>query len=195
MPFFIIMRPRLITSLVNRLFGIPIICFFDDFAGLVPRLMRSKALRVSATFCSLLEIQPGECESEVGPRIAFLCHGGWFPGRRNGHAFHIFLVGEKRGSWASLLRDYVRNARSHTKSWGARRAAVVFADAAVREFAGTRLRPLYRKLYRGVYNSRLSGADLGVSGQRKGPIRSIHPEGLPPLRAILRLGGIRRVGY
>ena len=38
--------PRTVTALVNRMFGIPLICFFDDFASLTPRMIGTTALNV-----------------------------------------------------------------------------------------------------------------------------------------------------
>ena len=43
---------RLIAALVNRLLGIPLICFFDDFAALAPRLLANKAMSGFPAFAS-----------------------------------------------------------------------------------------------------------------------------------------------
>lgn len=70
---------RLATALFNRLFGIPSVCFFDDFAALVPRRLATKARAVFSRLCELLgvRLQPGK--SDVGPDIAFLGLLGSFP--------------------------------------------------------------------------------------------------------------------
>ena len=38
--------PRLITVIFNRMFGIPLVFFFDDFSALLPRLLATKGLAV-----------------------------------------------------------------------------------------------------------------------------------------------------
>ena len=50
---------RLITDLSNRLFGIPIVSFFGDFAEITNRLLSDSALANLAEFCSILGIKMG----------------------------------------------------------------------------------------------------------------------------------------
>ena len=63
---------RLIAALFNRLFGIPLVCFFDDFVALTPRLLATKGLAVITRFFELLGIRLKPTKSEVGPAITFL---------------------------------------------------------------------------------------------------------------------------
>ena len=46
---------RSASALANRVFGIPTVLFFDDFAALVRLGLVGKALGVSSRFCQLLE--------------------------------------------------------------------------------------------------------------------------------------------
>ena len=82
---------RLITALVNRVLGIPLICFFDDFAALVPRLLSNKAMAVFSRFCEIMGITLKPGKSEVGAKITFIGLLGWFPSAENGCALHISL--------------------------------------------------------------------------------------------------------
>ena len=45
---------RLIAALVNQLLGIPLICFIDDCAALVPKILENKALQAPTSFWLLL---------------------------------------------------------------------------------------------------------------------------------------------
>ena len=129
--------------MVNRLFGIPPICFFDDFAALIPKLLGNKELQVFTTFCSLLGIRLMEGKSEVGPRIAFLCLSGWFPGRYNGHTLHISLPDEKRTAWAALLRDYTCKGSTAHQELEKLIGRLSFPQTLLfGKFARTQLRPL-----------------------------------------------------
>ena len=168
--------PRLVTALINRLFGIPLLCFFDDFAALVPQILRTKALQAFATFCSLLGIRLKEGKSEVGPRVTFLCLSFWFPGRRNNYTVHISLPAGKRGARAALLRDYVRKGCIAHQKLGEIIGRLSFSQTLMfGKFARTQIRPLYQKLYGRVYNARLSAAELGVFGWRGRVISSFSP--------------------
>ena len=80
----------MITEIFNKLFTIPLICFFDDFAALLPRELAPKRLAVFARFCILLRIRLKTAKSEVGTAITFLGLHGTFPNSRDGDALRIF---------------------------------------------------------------------------------------------------------
>lgn len=61
---------RLVTAISNRMFGIPLVRFFDDFVALVSLLLASKALGAFSRFFALLGIQTILQKSEVGPEIS-----------------------------------------------------------------------------------------------------------------------------
>ena len=63
---------RIITELFNKIFGIPLISFFDDFGRLTrPDLLRD-ALRTFQRFRGALKVAPKDEKTEVGQRIPFL---------------------------------------------------------------------------------------------------------------------------
>ena len=167
---------RMVTALANRLFGIPLICFFDVFSAFIPRLLVNKALQFFTTFCSLLGIRLKEGKLDVWPRITSLCLVGWFPGRQNGQTLHISLTDEKREARAALLRDYMRKGAIAHQELEKPIGRMSFSQTLLfGKFVRTQLRPLYQKLYRKVYNARLSEADLGVFGWWGRAIRSFSP--------------------
>ena len=49
--------PRSVSALVCRVFGIPTVCFFDDFAALAKLGLVGKALDVFSRFCHLFGIR------------------------------------------------------------------------------------------------------------------------------------------
>ena len=105
---------RLITALVNRMLGIPPICFFDDFAAMIHRMHSQKAMTALSRFCELLGVTLKTGKSEVGTRVAFLGLHGWFPTAENTYTLHISLLGDKRKGCASLLAEYItRRSISH----------------------------------------------------------------------------------
>ena len=70
---------RLITAIFNRMLGSPLVCFFGDFASLIPRLLATKGLAVFTRICDLLGIKLKQAKSEVCPAITLLCLLGTFP--------------------------------------------------------------------------------------------------------------------
>ena len=63
---------RIISTLVNRFCGIPMLCYFYDFAAAIRKFFGGRALRAFARFCSFLGITLTQEESEVGNEAAFL---------------------------------------------------------------------------------------------------------------------------
>ena len=59
--------------------------------------------------------------------------------------------------------------------WEIDRAAVLFANTSVREVRVDAATPLYRKLYRVVYNARLSGREMASFTRRRSAISSFNP--------------------
>ena len=151
---------RLITALVNRLFGIPLICFFGDFAALIPRMLARKAMAVFSRFCDLLGITLKTGKSEVGTRVAFLGLQGWFPSAENKYTLHISLPGDKRKACESLLADYIhRRSISHQELEKLIGRLSFSHTLLFGRFARTQIRPLYQQLRRRVYNARLSAPE------------------------------------
>ena len=168
--------PMLVTALVNRMFCIPLICFFDDFAALAPHLLGTKALQVFTTFCSLLGIRLKEGKSEIGPRVTFIGLSGCFPGRHNGYTLHISVPDEKREARAALLRDYLRKGCIPHHELGKLIGRRSFSQTLLfGKFPRTQRLPLYQNLYRRVYNARLTAAELSVFGWWGRGIRSFSP--------------------
>ena len=160
---------RLLTALVSRLFEIPLICFFGDFAALIPRLLWAKSLAVFTSFCDILGIRLKPGKSEVGSRIAFIGLRGWFPRRENDLALHISLPGGKRAAWAALLDDFIRTRSIKRQELEKLIGRLSFSQTLLfGKFARTQLLPLYQELNRRVYKARLTDAETAVFSWRGG---------------------------
>ena len=103
--------PRLVTAISNRMFGIPSICFFGDFAALTPRLLATNGLSVFSRFCSWLGIKLKDTKSEIGPAITLLGLLVSFPSKGDGSVLPICLPDEKRKAWSALIRSYLAQNR------------------------------------------------------------------------------------
>ena len=80
---------RLITTVVNRVFGIPTVFYFDDFAALVWLGLVKPALELFSRFCLLpgIGLKPGK--SAAGVSVPFLGLPGSFPSPANGFKLKI----------------------------------------------------------------------------------------------------------
>ena len=126
-------------------------------------MLDPKALQVFSPFCSILGIQLKGKKSEVGWRIAFLGRRGWFPPKENGYTLHISLPGEKRASREALLADFIARRSISTHELEKLIGRLSFSQPLLfGKFARTQLRPMYQKLYRRVYNARLTTAELAA---------------------------------
>ena len=154
---------RLVTSLVNRLFGIPMICFFDDFSALIHRVLPNKAMAVFSRFCEAIGITLKPRKSDVGHEITFLGLLGWFPKAANNYTLRISLPEEKRKALSDLLADFVSKCPLSLQDLGKLVGRLPFSQTLLfGKFARTQLRPLYQKLRRRVYNARLTSSGAAV---------------------------------
>ena len=155
--------PRIITALTNRCLGIALVGYFDDFAALIKKHLRQKALETFTRICPLLGIRIKPGKSEVGSPLTFLGLLGTFPCAANGRRLSISLTPGKRKRWPGLITGYLNDGRVAHSFLEKLIGKLLFSQVAVfGKFARTQLRPLYTKLHRRVYNARLSAYERSV---------------------------------
>ena len=57
---------RIVVALINRIFGLPLVGYFDDFSAFIRKLLGVDALRVFARACHLMGITLKPGKSAVG---------------------------------------------------------------------------------------------------------------------------------
>ena len=156
-----------ITALVNLIFGLPMVCYLDDFAALAQLCLGGKALAVFSRFWALLGIQLKPGESSAGNKIIFLGLLGEFPCAQNSCQLAISLTPEKRGKRASLIASYLKRGQLSHRCLGKLIGRFSFSKTALfGKFARTQLRPRYTKLHRLVYNALLSSLESSTMSRR-----------------------------
>ena len=95
---------RLLAVLTNRIFGIPLIGYFDDFGALVPANVGRSALRTFERFCNSLGITLKKSKTDRGRCIIFLGLHGSFPSPGNKMLLSITLPEEKAAAWPNTTR-------------------------------------------------------------------------------------------
>ena len=157
---------------------------FDDFADLLPRLLASKGLAVFTRFCDLLGIRLKSAKSEVGPAVAFLGLLGAFPARGADFALWICRpVGKKKKrDRAARVAPYLDQNRIAFHGQEKLICRMPFSKTLLLgKFERSEIRPLYQKLYRGVYNSSLSDDERATFFWRYGAIVAFTPRIVRPL--------------
>ena len=171
---------RLRTAIINKALGIPMVCFFDDFAAMIQQCLGEKALAIFTRFCELIGIQLKPGKSAVGNKIVFLGMLGNFPSKENGFRLFISLTDEKRRKWSSMLSSYIKAGSISHRCLEKLLGRLAFSQTSVfGKFARTQLRPLYQKFYRRVFNARLTPLEAVNLSWWLGVIADFTPPGGP----------------
>ena len=151
---------RLLAVLANRIFGIPLIGYFDDFGALVPANVGRHALRTFERFCNSLGITLKKTKTDRGRRIISLGLQGDFPSPGNKMLLSIDLPGEKatarRNTIGRILSEGVVSQDALDSIIG----RLSFAQTSVFGRVGRgMMAPLYAELRSAPYHTTLSGRD------------------------------------
>ena len=167
---------RIVTELCNKIFGIPLISFFDDFGCLMrPDLLR-EALRTFQRFCNALNVVLKTEKTEAGQRITFLGLLGDFPSFDNGGRLAVCLTAEKASAWCNLVLTVLKEGRISHQVLEGLIGKLSFSQAALfGKFARSQMRVLYRKLYRKIYCSQISLRERAVLTWRCAIFHELHP--------------------
>ena len=139
---------RLIASLANRVFGIPILGYVDDFGAPVPGGVSEIALRVFQDFCQILGVVLGKSKCSALHTITFLGLLGEFPDISNNMTLSISLTAGKSIKWRDRLRTIVKQKSISRADLESIIGKLGFSQTAVfHRFARTMMNPLYAKLY------------------------------------------------
>ena len=172
---------RVITDLVNQLFGIPLVCFFDDFASLMKRLLSDAALGTFTEFCSLLGISLKALKSEAGPDVTFLGLRGSFPCLKNNFELSVRLGESKRSSWISLIDQFLKSRTISHQELEKLIGRFSFSQTILfGKFARAQLRPLYRKLHSKFYSGKLAPHELDNLSWWRSLLAVMAPRSLAP---------------
>ena len=152
---------RVLAELFTKLFGIPILSFFDDFGALIPGPLAKAALEAFKAFCELLGIRLKAEKEEVGPRVTFLGLRGFFPCRENGWKLQITLPSDKAKAWADYVRSFRQRGSIHALELETLIGRLSFSQTCLfGKFARTQMRCLYKKLHRRVYVAKFTPREL-----------------------------------
>ena len=152
---------RLLTELVNKLLGTPLICFFDDFGAMVPAELASAALQTFTLFCDKLGISLKLEKTELGQRVTFLGLSGAFPRKDNKWLLQVSLPAEKASKWATEILGHIKTGSILSAPLEKLICKLGFSQTNLfGKFAHTKLRPLYQKLYARNFSPKLTQDEI-----------------------------------
>ena len=151
---------RILAEIFTRLFGIPLLSYFDDFGALIPTPLAEKALITFQNFCSYLGVVLKPAKAEVGRAVCFLGLEGTVPHKANGHKLEIRLTPAKARKWPELIASFLERGCIGFQELEKLIGRLSFSQTSVfGKFARTQLRPLYKKLYNRFFRPTLSGQE------------------------------------
>jgi len=148
---------RTIAHLINEIFRIPVLNYFDDFGFLTPGDLTSEAMQAVSTFCQIFNIRLKIKKSEYGPEIIFLGLKGSFPSHETGMNLQVSLPEEKAKKWTELIRHFITQGAISAPELESVIGKIGFSQTHLfGKFSRAMLRDLYRKLNRKKYTPVIS---------------------------------------
>ena len=167
---------RLLSELVSKLLGIPLLCFFDDFGSIIPASISKQALHTLTAFCTKLGIKLKEEKSEVGQKVSFLGLLGHFPCQSNNFQLSVTLTPEKASKWVAEIRGFIRNRSISSHELDKLIGKLGFSQTSLfGKFARTQLTPLYKKFYSRNFTPKLSFSEVRTLNWRAVVLASLKP--------------------
>ena len=78
--------------LPNKIFGLPVVNYFDDIGCLLPIALEIMGIRTFSQFCGLIAFILNDIKTLVGRNVTFLGLEGSFPDHPNGMLLFIDLT-------------------------------------------------------------------------------------------------------
>ena len=167
---------RILSEVVSKLFGIPLLCFFDDFGSIIPAEIAKQALNVFTSFCSKLGIKLKAEKSEWGSKVTFLGLQGFFPCKTDGYQLSVTLTSEKASKWADEIAGHIRTRSISSPELEKLIGKLGFSQTNLfGKFVRTQLRPLYKKFYAKSFSSTLTNSEFQTPHWWSVILKSLHP--------------------
>ena len=158
---------RALAVLMNRLLGIPVLNYFDDFGALVPEPLGDRALWMVGNTSSVLGAPMKTIKSLVDTQLTFLGLLGSFPGPQRGLLLSIELPQGKIAKWSQIIRDHIAGGRITSKHLEKLIGKLSFTQTSVfGRFGRTLLIALHYKLKERPYSEILSPRELDILSRR-----------------------------
>ena len=98
---------RIISVLTNKIFGIPLLAYFDDLGSEIPERVAPQALKTFQTFSALVGYLLKLNKTDIGREVTFLGLLGKFPTPENDMTLEISLSPDKVTSWSDRIDKFL----------------------------------------------------------------------------------------
>ena len=148
---------RIIAVIINRLFGLPLVNYFDDLGSMIPTSLSDTGLRLLQAVCALFGVILEDRKADIGRQIVFLGLLGHFPGPDTDMILSITLSDEKMTDWIAIVRNVLSAGRISHKDLKSLTGKISFSQTPIfGRFGRVVVQPLYRKQYAAYYQPLLS---------------------------------------
>ena len=152
---------RLLVSLFVRLFGIPMVGYFDDFGFVIFQTVSREALDTFRDFCRIIGTSLAAKKCSVGTANSFLGIRAVLPSTSNAFRLSLSLDPEKAAVWSTLLEDYIKTRTIDHKSLDRLIGRLSFAQTNIfGKFARSLAQALYDKLHAHPYKENIDEPTL-----------------------------------
>ena len=160
---------------INRLFGLPLVNYFDDLGSAVPTWLSEDGIRLLREACALFGVILGDRKTDLGRRIAFSGILGHFPGPDADMVLPITLSGEKKTHRIAIIRNVSASGRISNKDSESLTGKYHFPQTSIfGRFGRVTVHPIYRKLYAAYYQPILTDSDRITLSRRGGVLSKQH---------------------
>ena len=148
---------RIIAAFFNRLFGIPMVAFYDDLGSHMISELTQDALSLVKEASLLLGIILNEDKCDGGNPLSFLGLLGSFPDASNSWKLSISLTTEKVQRWSSQIELFLSEGKISFTELQKLIGKLSFAQSTVfGKCARAFIRPLYSWLYSAHFSAKIS---------------------------------------
>ena len=144
---------RILTFPTNRIFGIPLVGYFDDYGAMLPDSLSKPGLSTFSSFCTKLAILLKMDKSLVDKALTSLGLFGEFPDN-NDNILRISLPTDKATRWGKIVASHIASGQIlHSELDKLIGLLSCSQNAIFGRFGRTILRPLYNKFTNKYYYS------------------------------------------
>ena len=148
---------RIVAVIINRLFGIPLIAFYDDLGSPIPFELGEEALQLVTEVCRCLGMILNYKKCLWGNPLSFLGLTGYFPTMQNNWQLSITLTEDKIAKWPAQISHFLTEGKIMHAELHKLIGKLSFAQSMVfGKCARSFLRPLYTWLHSDYFSPCIS---------------------------------------
>ena len=98
---------RILGVLTNKIFGIPLVTYFDDYGSMTPKEIDQLTLNTVKIFMITIGVFLKDDKTKLGDVMTFLGIQGSFPSPSNGMTLEVSLPEDKKKKWVDMITQII----------------------------------------------------------------------------------------